>query len=236
MNIAENYQNIQTKIAEACIRGGRSPHEVKLIVVTKNQPAWKINQVIQSGARRLGENYPEQLAQKIAEIDQTKKPEWHMIGHLQSRKIKYIIEYFSMMHSIEDLNTAEKLNRACTAAGIRMPICIEVNIAGETSKFGIDASEKEKWGSIAEFVLKIGEMDQLIPVGLMTMPPYVEQGELNRKYFQKCRLLLEYIKQETHLPDFLELSMGTSSDFETAIEEGATFVRIGEAIMGSREN
>lgn len=117
-----------------------------------------------------------------------------------------------------------------------MPICIEVNIAGETSKFGIDASEKEKWGSIAEFVLKIGEMDQLIPVGLMTMPPYVEQGELNRKYFQKCRLLLEYIKQETHLPDFLELSMGTSSDFETAIEEGATFVRIGEAIMGSREN
>lgn len=235
MNIAENYQNIQAKIADACSRSGRSPQEVNLVVVTKNQPAWKINEVIHSGARRLGENYPEQLAQKIAGIDQTLNPEWHMIGHLQSRKIKYIVEYFSMMHSIDNLDMAEKLSDACKTTGIRLPVCIEVNIAGEISKYGINASDEEEWGLISDLVLKISKMGHLIPIGLMTMPPYVEDGELNRNHFHKCRVLLDFIRQKTNLSEFRELSMGTSSDFETAIEEGATFVRIGEAIMGSRE-
>ncbi len=235
MNIAENFQMVQTKINDACIRSKRDPAEVKLIVVTKNQPTPKINEVIHAGARRLGENYPEQLAQKIAEIDQTSKPAWHMIGHLQSRKIKYIVEYFSMIHSMDDLGTAVKLNNACIATGIQLPVCIEVNIAGEISKYGLDASDKDKWGLVLEFALELMKLSHLNPIGLMTMPPYAENGEVNRVFFAKCRQLLEYIRQRTDLATFCELSMGTSSDFQVAIEEGATFVRIGEAIMGARE-
>ncbi len=235
-DIQDNYQKIQKRIGAACKRAGRDPESVDTVVVTKFQPAWKINEVIRAGARQLGENYPEQLAQKIADIDLSTNPKFHMIGHLQSRKIKYIVEYFSMVHSIDSLETAVKLDKACEQANIRLPVFIEVNIAGEVSKNGLDADSKEKWDSVVDFANQINDLKNLDLVGLMTMPPFSNVGEINRPYFQQCRLLLDHINQKTNIPGFKELSMGTSSDFEVAIEEGATFVRIGEAIMGPRDN
>jgi hypothetical protein len=235
-DIRSNYQKIQKRIIEACERAGRDPESVKTVVVTKFQPAWKINEVIRAGALQLGENYPEQLAQKIGEIDLSANPKFHMIGHLQSRKIKYIIEYFSMLHSIDSLETAVKLDKACEQVNIRLPVFIEVNIAGEDTKNGLDVNSKEKWDSVVDFANQINGLRNLDLVGLMTIPPFTKVGEINRPYFQQCRLLLNYINQKTDITGFKELSMGTSSDFEVAVEEGATFVRIGEAIMGSREN
>lgn len=235
MSIEENYISIQQRIQNACLRVGRNRDEVKLIVVTKLQPPEKINKVIKAGAFRLGENYPEQLNEKIAEIDQYPAHEWHMIGHIQSRKIKYIVQYFSMVHSLDQLDSAIKLNDACKKTGIQMPVCIEVNIAGEDSKNGIDAIDEGNWQAVCDFVKRISELENIHPIGLMTMPPFVVEGERNRIYFRRCRKLFDFINQNISLRGFTELSMGTSSDFEVAIEEGATYVRIGEAIMGPRE-
>jgi len=232
--ISSNYIHIQEKIQNACVKAGKKIDDVKLVVVTKKQPAWKVNEVLRAGAVHLGENYPEQLAQKIGEIDPSFSPQWHMIGHIQSRKIKLIVEYYSMVHSLDNFDTAIKLNKACENYGKKMPIFIEVNIAGESSKYGIDAALESQWDGVVSFVSKICDLRWLIPVGLMTMPPYTNQGESNRIYFRKCKELISYINQKLTLTDFCELSMGTSSDFEVAIEEGATYVRVGEAIMGPR--
>ncbi len=157
-----------------------------------------------------------------------------MIGHIQSRKIKLVVEYYSMVHSLDSFDTAIKLNTACENCGKKMPVFVEVNIAGESSKYGIEASLENQWDEVVKFVSNIFDLQWLIPVGLMTMPPYTNQGESNRLYFRRCRELLSYINQKLTITGFNELSMGTSSDFEVAIEEGATYVRVGEAIMGPR--
>lgn len=232
--IVANYKSVEERIKAACSRSGRSFDDVKLVVVTKKQPASKINEVLAAGAKYLGENYPEQLVLKIPEIDHVFKSEWHMIGHIQSRKIKYIAQYFSVVHSIDDLETASKLNQACESKGITIPILIEVNIAGEISKKGIQADSEKDWDSIVDFIDNIKMFGSIRPVGLMTMPPFTHSGESNRIHFRKCRQLLDHINRNLKVNDFCELSMGTSSDFEIAVEEGATYVRIGEAIMGSR--
>lgn len=235
-SIIANYAEVQQRIQNACLKSGRKVNDVKLVIVTKKQPAWKINEVLRAGAIHLGENYPEQLVLKISEIDHSYSPQWHMIGHVQSRKIKLITEYYSMVHSLDNFETALKLNNACEIRGITMPVFIEVNISGESSKNGIAASLESLWSNTVKFIEKINDLGHLKPVGLMTMPPYAIQGESNRVYFRKCKNLLTYINQNTALTGFCELSMGTSSDFEIAIEEGASYVRVGEAIMGTRIN
>ncbi len=233
-DISANYIDVQKRIHNACLKSGRNAEEIKLVVVTKKQPTNKINEVLRAGAVYLGENYPEQLAAKINSIDHSYSPQWHMIGHIQSRKINIITEYFSMVHSLDNIETALKLNNACETRGIKMPVLVEVNIAGESSKNGINASLESQWGSVVEFITKISDLCQLEPVGLMAMPTYTTHGESNRGYFRRCKELLSFINQNFALKGFCELSMGTSSDFEVAIEEGATYIRVGEAIMGPR--
>lgn len=233
-DISSNYIDIEERIQNACLKSGKKASDIKLVVVTKKQPAWKINEVLRAGAVHLGENYPEQLVLKIGEIDKAFSPQWHMIGHIQSRKIRLIVEYYSMVHSLDNYETAIKLNTACENSGKIMPVFIEINIAGESSKNGIDASLENRWNDVVDFLTKINDLRKLKPIGLMTMPPYATQGEANRKYFSKCKELLSYVNQKIRLESFSELSMGTSSDFEVAIEEGATYIRVGEAIMGQR--
>ncbi len=233
-DISTNYIDVQNRIQKACLKAGKETVDVKLIVVTKKQPAWKINEVLHAGAIHLGENYPEQLAQKIGEIDHAFSPHWHMIGHIQSRKIRLVVEYYSMVHSLDNYETAIKLNSTCEEYGKNMPVFVEVNIAGESSKNGIEASLESRWNDVVEFVVMINNLPKLKPIGLMTMPPYTVQGESNRIYFRKCKELLSFINHKIQLTSFCELSMGTSSDFEVAIEEGASYVRVGEAIMGQR--
>ena len=234
--IKEKFDEVQQKIFAAVARSGRNADAVKLIVVTKGQSAEKIDEVIQLGARRLGENYPEETHRKITEMQVLKQPvDWCMIGHLQSRKIKYIVAHFSMIHSIDSAEIAIELNSKLQLAEKHLPALLEVNVSGEESKHGFAAWNKAVWPELADEWLQLqSETPYLHFVGLMTMPPFAEVSENSRQYFIKCRSLLEFLQARSGQSSFDQLSMGTSLDYETAIEEGATFVRVGEAIMGRR--
>lgn len=232
--IAENYLLVQERIAAACARSGRSSDSVTLVVVTKTQPVEKLIQVLTAGGKDLGENYPEETDAKIQGLNWTDPIKWHMIGHIQSRKIKYIVKYFGYVHSIDRMEIAEKLSTACMSASIRLPVLLEINIAGEESKFGFVADNS---GSNAHLIDQISGLVTLPGIelrGIMCMPPLAEKPGINRQYFIRCRDLLFDLSQQLNLPGFNQLSMGTSTDFEVAIEEGSNFVRIGEAIMGLR--
>ena len=151
-----------------------------------------------------------------------------MIGHLQKNKVRAAVELFSMIHSVDSWRLLENINRVCEEQSRTMKVCLEVNISGEGSKFGMTPEE------VPDIVRRSSELVHIDLMGLMTMPPFTHSGESNRIHFRKCRQLLDHINRNLKVNDFCELSMGTSSDFEIAVEEGATYVRIGEAIMGSR--
>jgi uncharacterized pyridoxal phosphate-containing UPF0001 family protein len=157
-----------------------------------------------------------------------------MIGHIQSRKIKYLVSYFDTVESVESLETANKLNQKFAEATRRIPIMLEVNLSGETSKQGFNVDQREKWTAFVESIRQIVRLDSLKVTGLMTMPPLGNKAEDSRPYFRLCRDLGNYVNDQLVQPLVTELSMGTSSDYTVAIEEGATIVRVGEAIMGPR--
>ncbi len=230
----ENYARILERIDNACRRSGRDEEDVKLIVVTKHQPVEKIVKICEIGAELLGENYPEETDKKIIELAGRVNPTWHMIGHIQSRKIKYLVRNFKMVHSIDKFEVAEKLNNACLQADKVMPVLLEVNLTGEESKFGYNVADEKLIPVFYQEIEKIKTLTQLQLQGLMTMPPLINKPEENRKIFNKLRSLLEDVGTAIEINEFKYLSMGTSQDFEIAIEEGATFIRIGEAIMGKR--
>lgn len=235
-SIYENYSTINKKIIETANKVGRNPAEIKLVTVTKYKTADEVAQVINAGAKLLGENYPEETHRKIEELGPVANAvNWHMIGHLQSRKIKYVVDHFSMIHSIDSLEIARELNKRLLLENKVLPALFEVNVSGEETKHGFSAANPDSWAQlIDQWVLLIQETQYLRFVGLMTMPPYAQMAEDSRNYFKKCRELKDYFIDRTGIKDFTELSMGTSHDFPVAIEEGATFIRIGEAIMGKR--
>lgn len=230
--IKERYLAVLEKISSSEISSGRSQNSVKLIVVTKGQPAAKINEAIAAGAYLLGENYPEETVKKIPEI--TGDVEWHMIGHLQSRKIKHIVDHFTMIHSIDRDEIALKLDAQLGAGKKVMQALFEVNLSGESSKSGYVAWDENTWEVLCDHFLELMELKSLKFCGLMTMPPYANDPEESRYVFKKCRKLLNMMQNRIGATNFNQLSMGTSLDYQVAIQEGATFVRIGEAIMGKR--
>lgn len=231
--IQENYQKCILRIKEAALRTHRLPDSVKLLVVTKGQPAEKIKEVIHAGARLLGENYPEETAQKRQLLGDS-DVEWHMIGHIQSRKIKYLTDFFSEIQSIESLETAEKVNQKFAEKKKVIPVLYEINISGEGTKQGFSAVDELNWPLLAKEFKTLVALSNLKCTGLMTMPPISAKPEDSRIYFRKLSKLSQYLKRELGEEYFQEISMGTSFDFEVAIEEGSTFVRIGESIMGPR--
>jgi pyridoxal phosphate enzyme (YggS family) len=228
--IKERFDEVNDKIARACEKSQRSIEEVKLIVVTKNQPVEKVNEVIDAGAKRLGENYPEQLELKLSELEKNLQVEWHMIGHIQSRKVRFL-NHFSLIHSIDRFEIAGKIDRVLNRP---MSVLLEVNLTGEETKHGFEINDKVDYAAFSEYVNKISEFPLVKPIGLMCMPPLVVDAEENRAVFRRCRLLLDYLQNRHGLDYLTELSMGTSQDYMVAIEEGATFIRVGEAIMGKR--
>ena len=232
-SITTRYLKIIEEIRSTCLIAGRDPEEVKLIVVTKRQPVQKIIEVCSAGANLLGENYPEEAERKILEIGNAVKPNWHMIGHIQSRKIKIVVQYFSCVHSIDRIEVAQKLDAECRKRDLIMPIFVEVNIGGEESKFGFPVYSKPQIESLFKTCEILNTFNNLKLTGLMTMPPLLNNSN-NRRIFSECRLLQENIRNSVGIQTFSELSMGTSQDFREAIKEGATFIRIGEAIMGER--
>jgi pyridoxal phosphate enzyme (YggS family) len=235
-SIKENLLRVMERIEKAAQGVGRNPEEINLVAVSKTVESARIKEVIEAGVSILGENYVQEAQKKIEEIGRPACTErfgegrivsWHFIGHLQSNKAKYAVSLFDMIHSLDSISLAEELNRRAEKEGRTMNAMIEVNLSGETTKFG---TEEEKAFDIARRVLNF---NHLTLVGLMTMPPYFDDPRLSRPYYIRLRELKEkMIKEGIQLR---ELSMGMSNDFEIAIEEGATFVRVGTAIFGERK-
>jgi PLP dependent protein len=225
---------IQRRIERAARSGGRNPADVRLVVVTKAQSLDTTREAILAGAAILGENYPEEALPKIEGLRNVNQIEWHMIGHLQSRKTRIVAEHFDMLHSLDSLKLAEKLEHLLKENDRRMPVLLEVNVSEEESKYGWLAKEKNQWEELVQIVEQIRRLPHLKISGLMTMPPLFANPEESRPYFRRLRLLRDFLTGQFPDENFYELSMGTSVDFETAILEGSTFVRIGQAILGPR--
>lgn len=223
--IRENLLHVMERIKKAAQRVGRDPEEVQLVAVSKTVEVNRIREAIDAGVTILGENYVQEAKKKIEEIG--RQVEWHFIGHLQTNKAKYAVRLFDMIHSVDTLTLAEELNRRAEKEGQIIKVMMEVNLSGEATKFG---TEEEK---ALELAKKICGLRNLSLVGLMTMPPYFESPEMSRPYFIKLRQLKEKLEKEG-IP-LKELSMGMSNDFEIAIEEGATYIRVGTAIFGPRK-
>lgn len=235
--IDRNYKKVLNDIDTYCNLFNRERESVKLIVVTKSQPREKIEQVIAAGARYLGENYPEETREKKNElVNLPEDLEWHMIGHLQSRKSQLVINEFTMMQSLDSVKLAERLDRQLKASNKKLPVLLQFNVGGEDSKYGWNASDKNNWSSFISEMVEVVNCSNLIIQGLMTMPPFTTKEAESRTYFIKLRELGEYLQSKFPELSISEYSMGTSQDFKMAIAEGATMIRIGTAIMGSREN
>jgi pyridoxal phosphate enzyme (YggS family) len=224
-SIKENLLKVKERIEKAAQKAGRDPGEVKLVAVSKTVEVARIKEAIEAGVAILGENYVQEAQKKIEGIGRSIS--WHFIGHLQSNKAKYAIRLFDMIHSVDSIPLAEELNRRAEKEGRAMGVMIEVNLSGETTKFG---TEEVKAFDIARRVVHLSHLSL---EGLMTMPPYFDDPELSRPYYVRLRQLKEKIAGEG-IP-LKDLSMGMSNDFEVAIEEGATYVRVGTAIFGERK-
>ncbi|NMB54922.1 MAG: YggS family pyridoxal phosphate-dependent enzyme [Leptolinea sp.] len=233
-SIAIRYNRILERINNTVYRAGRPQGSVKLLVVTKGQPANKIMEAYRAGARLFGENYPDETAEKLEQIQTLPDIQIHMIGHLQSRKARIVAKAFQYIHSIDRVSIAEKLNRELQETGRKLPILLEMNVSGEETKGGFAAWEESSREQLLQQIAQIGEYPNLQINGLMTMPPLFDHPEDVRPFFARLRSLRDYLAVQFPRQRWNELSMGTSADFEIAIQEGATFIRVGTAIMGHR--
>ncbi|MGC9394662.1 MAG: YggS family pyridoxal phosphate-dependent enzyme [Anaerolineae bacterium] len=241
MTIATNLENIRSRIAEAALRVGRKPSDVRLVAVTKTFPVDAILAAWDSGQRDFGENRPEEGSQKIPEVasrlsPEGEKPIWHMIGHIQRRKAQLVVEHFDAIHSIDRLAVAKKLSALAVQAGRELPVLLECNVSGEASKYGYQAAGWERDTAIRERLYE--EMSAILALpglrldGLMTMAPLVDDAEAVRPVFASLRALRDVFRERFPSLPLPHLSMGMTDDFEVAVEEGATLVRVGRAIFG----
>jgi pyridoxal phosphate enzyme (YggS family) len=205
-----------------------------LVVVTKSQPVEVVQAAIEAGAKILGENYAEEGVTKIQSLSSFSAVEWHMIGHVQSRKAQLVAQHFNFLHSLDSIKLAKRLDRFCGEAKRILPVLLEFNVGGEESKGGWDAFDENRWNDLLTDINEILSLPNLQIRGLMAMPPLGDDAEFSRPFFVKVKRLQEFLGKQFPQVDFSELSMGTSLDYEVAIEEGATFVRVGTAIVGER--
>jgi pyridoxal phosphate enzyme (YggS family) len=232
--ISKNYHKVMSNIDKAARKAGRSPENIRLVVVSKYKPIEVIEAAINAGAKLFGENYPEQAVPKIERIHNS-EIEWHMIGHLQSRKAALVADHFSLLHSLDSHKLANKLDTLNVERGKRMRVLIEVNLSGEESKDGWAAWNENLWSELINEFTAIIQLPGLKVEGLMTMPPLSANPEESRTIFVKLRKLQNRLMKELGEEYWRDLSIGTSHDYEIAIEEGARYVRIGQAILGVRE-
>jgi hypothetical protein len=225
--IRDNLLRVLERMDQAAGRAGRDPGEIKLVAVSKTIESARIQEAIEAGVTILGENYVQEAREKIEKIGHG--VQWHMIGHLQKNKAKHTVTLFDYIHSLDGISLAQEIDRRAGQKGIRVRALVEVNLSGETSKFGI-ASE-----AVMDLVRHVALLKHISIEGLMTMPPYFDEPEKARPYFIRLRELRDRIREEgIEGVRMDELSMGMSGDFEVAIEEGATMVRVGTAIFGER--
>jgi len=232
--IRSRYQSIRAQIEAAARRIGREPDAVRLVVVTKTHPVETVRAAVEAGIRDLGENYAEEAVEKIRAVGTVEGLRWHMIGHVQGRKADLVAGHFDFMHSLDSLKLANRLERFAAEAGRRLPVLLECNVGGEASKFGYPASTPPELESLYREIEQVVLLPHLQIRGLMTMPPLYDDPEQTRPFFVKLRELRNFLAERFPAIAWDELSMGTSADFVAAVEEGATLVRVGTAILGSR--
>jgi len=225
--LTDNLQAVKTTIREACQKSGRDPEAVTVVAVSKTKPASMIKELYDAGHRDFGENYAQELCAKYEELP--KDIRWHMIGHLQRNKVKYIAPFVAMIHSVDSLRLAQAIDKEAAKCGRVIPIFIEVNVGGEETKFGVTPQEAP---ALVEEVLKLTHVQYC---GLMTSAPPVDDPEKVRGCFRDLRQLGVDIKQKNlNNVTGTSLSMGMSQDYRVAVEEGATHVRVGTGIFGAR--
>lgn len=234
-SIRENYQSTLDKIANAARKSNRDPKEIRLVVVTKSQPMEVAQAAIEAGVRILGENYPEEGVMKIQSLAGQSGVEWHMIGHVQSRKARLVADHFALLHSLDSLKLAQRLDRFAAERNHTLPVLLEFNVGGEVSKSGWDASHESQWDALLPDISSILNLPNLRVHGLMTMPPLETDPQDARRFFLRLRSLRDHLTSQFPQADWHELSMGTSADYTVAVEEGATLVRVGTAIVGARK-
>ncbi|HIX30410.1 MAG TPA: YggS family pyridoxal phosphate-dependent enzyme [Candidatus Blautia stercoravium] len=228
MSVCENYINVKEKVIQACKKAGRDPKEVTLIAVSKTKPMSMIEELLPLGVRNFGENKVQELTAKAESLS----PEihWHMIGHLQRNKVKYVVDKACLIHSVDSLRLAEEISKEAGKKHVTVSILLEVNVAGEESKFGITP------GETLFLAQEIARLPYIQIKGLMTIAPYTKNPEDNRIFFRNLRKLSVDIAQKNiDNVSMSVLSMGMTGDYEVAIEEGATHVRVGTGIFGERD-
>jgi len=224
MSIEANLKRLRERIERAAERAGRNPEEIELVVVTKTVVGDRIKRAIECGVGSIGENRVHEALAKQAEIGRSVK--WHMVGHLQSRKVREAVKLFDMVQSVESLSTARALQKRCSEIGSIMPVLIEVNTSGEEQKYGVSPDDAES------LIQEVAGMSNVRIHGLMTMAAFVPDPEEARPSFRRLRELGERLRErDIEGARFDVLSMGMTNDFEVAIEEGSTMLRIGTAVF-----
>ena len=225
--VAENYREVDRRVGEACARSGRNRKEVTLIAVSKTKPVELIREAMDAGADVFGENKVQELCDKYEQLPKTLH--WHLIGHLQRNKVKYIIDKVDLIHSVDSMRLAEEISKEAEKKQTDVKVLIEVNVAQEESKFGVSVDETE------ELVREIAKLPRIHVLGLMTIAPNVSDPEENRPVFRTLKKLAVDIKMKNIDNVRMDvLSMGMTGDYQVAIEEGATMVRVGTGIFGER--
>ena len=225
--IRENIEHVRENIRAACEKSGRKAEDVTLIAVSKTKPVSMLQEAYECGCRDFGENKVQELVEKWEQMP--KDIRWHMIGHLQRNKVKYIVDKVHMIHSVDSLRLAEGISKEAGKKGVTVSILIEINVAEEETKFGTTCEDA------VQLVEEIAKLPHLVIKGLMTIAPYVENAEENKQYFEKLRQIYVDINHKNIDNVYMaELSMGMTGDYETAIAEGATYVRVGTGIFGER--
>ena len=225
--LKENYEEVQKKITEACKRAGRNREEVTLIAVSKTKPVEMLSEIYDLGERNFGENKVQELTEKEEVLP--KDIHWHMIGHLQRNKVKYIIDKVAMIHSVDSLRLAQTIEQEAAKKDLVMPILLEVNVAEEESKFGLTTNE------VLPLLEKISIFSHIKVMGLMTIAPFVKNPEENREIFRTLKKLsVDINAKNINNVNMSVLSMGMTGDYQVAVQEGSTMVRVGTGIFGER--
>lgn len=224
-DIAKRLESVRTRIEKSASRVGRPPFEVTLVAVSKKHSAEAIREAYGAGQRHFGENYAQELREKARDLEDLPDIHWHFIGHLQRNKAKYVVPYASLLETVDSLRLIEEVDRLAVRSRRVLPCLVQVNVGGEAQKSGCASGDADK------LLQAVESAEGLEPRGLMTIPPWDLEAEETRKYFHLLKQLRDELGGKERLP---ELSMGMSHDFEEAIEEGATLVRVGTAIFGAR--
>jgi len=226
--IKENLAQVEKNILAACERAGRSREEVTLVAVSKTKPMEMVMDAYRCGVRQFGENKPQEMRDKCALAPDDIS--WHMIGHLQRNKVKYVVGHACLIHSVDSQKLAKAISDEAVKKGVTVQVLVEVNMAGEASKDGVAPEEA------LPLIRQIAALPSLTVKGLMTIAPYTENPEENRQYFRGLRdLCIDIAAKNIDNTDMRELSMGMTGDYQVAIEEGATLVRVGTGIFGERD-